>query len=100
MNPFLTLGVPHTADDATIRRRYLELIKLNPPDKEGSRFGQISESYAMIQTVSARTNWCLTNKEKPAEDFYGCVAQWARQTPLNPLPLADFKTFLRNQSQP
>ncbi len=44
-DPFEILGVGHTATDVEIRRRYLELIKQHPPERDPERFREIHQAY-------------------------------------------------------
>ncbi len=44
-NPFAVLGVADDANEATIRARYLELVKEFPPDREPDRFREIQAAY-------------------------------------------------------
>ena len=44
-DPFAILGVDHTATEITIRKRYLELIKLHPPERDAEQFRKIHEAY-------------------------------------------------------
>ena len=44
-DPFEILGVDHTATEITIRKRYLELIKLHPPERDADQFRKIHEAY-------------------------------------------------------
>src|SRR6056297_1174450 len=47
-DPFVVLGVIGEASEEEIRKRYLELIRLHPPDREPERFRQIHEAYQRI----------------------------------------------------
>ena len=44
-DPFEILGVDHTATEIAIRKRYLELIKLHPPERDAEQFRKIHEAY-------------------------------------------------------
>ena len=44
-DPFEILGVDHTASEIEIRQRYLELIKLHPPEHDPIRFREIHQAY-------------------------------------------------------
>jgi len=44
-DPLETLGLPREADQATIRKRYLELVRQNPPDRAPQRFAEIRAAY-------------------------------------------------------
>ena len=40
-DPYEVLGLPRFADEAEIRRRYLELVRQFSPDRDPSRFAEI-----------------------------------------------------------
>lgn len=48
-DPFSTLGLPPDADEATVRRRYLELVRENPPERCPERFAEIREAYEQLR---------------------------------------------------
>lgn len=45
IDPFVTLGVPPDADEATIRRCYLRLVKEHSPEKSPQKFAEIRAAY-------------------------------------------------------
>lgn len=53
-DPYLTLGVPLNADDASIHTAYLAAIKQNPPERDVSRFEAIRNAYEAIRNRKAR----------------------------------------------
>ena len=44
-DPFLILGVSANAGSDEIRRRYLELVRQHPPDRDPARFAEIRAAY-------------------------------------------------------
>lgn len=44
-DPFAVLGVSDDADDETIKRRYLALVRAFPPDREPERFQAFRRAY-------------------------------------------------------
>ena len=40
-DPYETLGVTRSSSDAEIRRRYLELVRQFPPERDAERFAAI-----------------------------------------------------------
>jgi len=44
-DPHSILGVSPDVDEATLRRRYLELVRQNPPEKCPRQFAEIREAY-------------------------------------------------------
>jgi len=53
-DPYLTLGVSPDADEATLRRRYLELVRQNPPEKCPQEFAEIHEAYGQLRDPVTR----------------------------------------------
>jgi len=54
MYPFFVLDVPHDADDATVEKRYYELVRRYPPDTHPEIFRAISEAYRALRTERGR----------------------------------------------
>jgi curved DNA-binding protein CbpA len=44
-DPYEVLGLPRTADEGETRRRYLELVRQFPPDRDPARFAEIRAAY-------------------------------------------------------
>jgi curved DNA-binding protein CbpA len=53
-NPYRVLNVPRTADDETVRRSYLGLIRRFPPQREPEAFKRIQAAYEAIRDLRAR----------------------------------------------
>jgi curved DNA-binding protein CbpA len=53
-DPYAVLGVPADADDAAIRRRYLELIKQYTPEAHAERFAAIRQAYEQLKDLETR----------------------------------------------
>jgi hypothetical protein len=47
-DPFAELGVDENADDETIKRCYLALVRVCPPDREPERFQALRKAYEAI----------------------------------------------------
>ena len=41
-DPYQTMGVPAGVDDETLRKRYLELVREFPPEKDPEKFAEIA----------------------------------------------------------
>ena len=48
-DPYEVFGLPKDADEGTIRRRYLELVREFPPDRAPDRFAVIRAAYDEIR---------------------------------------------------
>jgi curved DNA-binding protein CbpA len=53
-DPYDVLGLDRTADEAAIRRRYLELVREHPPDRSPERFAAIREAYDQLRDPAVR----------------------------------------------
>jgi curved DNA-binding protein CbpA len=53
-DPFEELGLPSDADEAQIRRRYLELVREFPPDRAPERFAEIHAAYEQVRDPARR----------------------------------------------
>lgn len=64
-DPYRLLGVPETADDATIRAAYLAAIHACPPERDRSRFEQVRAAYESIATTRDRQARALFDTTAP-----------------------------------
>lgn len=53
-DPHQILGVARGADEAEIRRRYLELVRLHSPEREPERFAEIRRAYDELRDPAER----------------------------------------------
>ena len=53
-DPYEVLGVGPQSGDAEIRRRYLDLVRRYPPDREPERFAAIREAYEQLRDPVVR----------------------------------------------
>jgi len=49
IDPYDVLGIDRTADSEAVRRRYLELVRAHPPEREPERFAQVREAYDRLR---------------------------------------------------
>jgi DnaJ-class molecular chaperone len=66
LDPFTVLGVDETADDATIRRRYLALVRDFPPDVAPERFRAYREAYEALADERKRLEMTLLHSNSSA----------------------------------
>ncbi|RPI80867.1 MAG: J domain-containing protein [Planctomycetaceae bacterium] len=95
-DPFEVLGLPVDADPATIRSRYLQLVREFPPDRAPERFGEIRHAYDELSDPLARLERQLfsVSAEDSIEALAGAVRRKLRQTRLTTarlLSLADLE---------
>jgi curved DNA-binding protein CbpA len=53
-DPYDVLGLERSADEAEVRRRYLELVRQHPPDRSPERFAAIREAYEQLRDPAVR----------------------------------------------
>ena len=87
MNPYLVLGVPRDADDARIRRAYLDAVKEATPETHPLRFKEIAAAYEKIKDEPSRHRYELFNTDvsgnSPLEVFLRHARLAARPAPLS-----------------
>ena len=54
MNPFETLGLDETADDAAVRAAYLAAVRAHPPDRDSEGFQRARAAYDAIRDEDRR----------------------------------------------
>lgn len=64
---YLVLDLPQTADDETIRRRYLEMVKTYTPESDPVTFRRITAAYEAIKDERQRIESALFEAIKPAD---------------------------------
>jgi curved DNA-binding protein CbpA len=53
-DPYKTLELGDDADDETIRRRYLELVKRFPPEQHPEKFAAVRAAYESLRDLTTR----------------------------------------------
>jgi curved DNA-binding protein CbpA len=53
-DPYQVLGLPPDADDEAIRRRYLALVRLHPPERQPERFAAVRGAYEQLRDQVTR----------------------------------------------
>jgi curved DNA-binding protein CbpA len=48
-DPYEVLGLSPTADEAETRKRYLELVRQSPPDRDPVRFAEVRAAYDQLR---------------------------------------------------
>jgi len=81
---FATLGVPLSATDVDIRKRYLELTVQFPPEQHAEKFAAMREAYEKIRTLDARAKYMLNDRGK--EDTIEAILEEVECTTPRPRP--------------
>jgi curved DNA-binding protein CbpA len=61
-DPYTLLGVTSSDDDATIRRRYLELVRKFPPEQFPEKFIEIRAAFEIVSDVDSRVRHRVFDK--------------------------------------
>jgi curved DNA-binding protein CbpA len=100
MNPYLILGVPHTADDAEIRKAYLSGVRDHPPERDPARFQSLTNAYQKVASRQSRLEHFLFDESMEGATPLGALAAYCKNLPP-PGPLASeaMTTLLRECSK-
>jgi DnaJ-class molecular chaperone len=71
--PYELLAVTASSTDAEIKLAYLQLVKLNPPDRDQAKFQQLHSAYETIKNATEREKYALFNY--PEADFNALLDQ-------------------------
>ena len=58
-DPYAEMGLPADADDETIRRRYLELVKQFSPERHPEKFALVRRAYESLRDLETRLRYRL-----------------------------------------
>jgi curved DNA-binding protein CbpA len=83
-DPYTILGLPPDADDAAVRKRYLELTVQFPPEQHPERFAAVRAAYEKVRTLDARAKYALF--ERGTEDTIEAIIEDAECTMPRPRP--------------
>ncbi|MFO7495577.1 MAG: J domain-containing protein [Desulfobacterales bacterium] len=99
MNPYEILGVSPDADDAAIRKAYLELVRRYPPDHHPQRFAAVSDAYQILKDEGTRLRHRLFNTDPGLRSPID-VLQRRFAAPEGRKPLAEetLQQFLRQRA--
>ena len=83
-DPYTVLELPPDADDAAVRKRYLELTVQFPPEQHPERFAGVRAAYEKLRTLDARVKYRLF--ERGTEDTIEAIIEDAECTTPRPRP--------------
>ncbi len=78
MDPYDVLGLPHDADDETIRKRYLEQVRRFSPDTAPEKFQRLRQAYEQVMDEGARRRYELFDAAMPGETPFGAFLAFVR----------------------
>jgi curved DNA-binding protein CbpA len=74
-DPYEQLGLSPGADDATIRKRYLELVRQFSPDQAPERFAEIHAAYDTLRDPAKRIEARVLDLDSKAHSLESITAQ-------------------------
>jgi curved DNA-binding protein CbpA len=92
-DPYAVLGVSADADDETIRRRYLELVRQFPPEHHPQRFAAIRAAYEHLRDRDGRLKYRLFEAGK-RETIDALLEELACRSPRRRLALKALVSIL------
>ena len=78
-DPYEILGVADDADDAAIRKRYLEMVKQFSPEQHPERFAAIRSAYEQLKDLETRLAHRLFEAGRH-ETIHGLIEEIACRT--------------------
>lgn len=85
--PLDVLGVKLEDSDEVIRARYLELLRLHPPEQNAEKFNAIRSAYDKIKDVQLRVEYLLYH-EGNDEIIDEVITDFHRNVPRQPVIFA------------
>src|SRR5438128_11109359 len=86
LDPYEVLGLSADSDDETIRRRYLELVRQFPPERNAEKFAAIRQAYESLRDLDTRLRYRLFEAGKK-ETVDALIEEITCGTPRRRLPL-------------
>jgi curved DNA-binding protein CbpA len=86
VDPYEVLGVTRTSDDAEIRRRYLELVRQFPPERDAERFAAIRHAYDELRDPVERMAKRLFEIDE-GDSWEAIHADWKRRLRTARIPV-------------
>jgi len=93
-DPYVVLGIPADADDETIRRRYLELVRQFSPEHHPQKFAAIRAAYERLRDLDTRLRHRLFETDDN-ESLDGIVEEIECRSPRRRLSLQTLLSLLQ-----
>ena len=93
-NPYEVLGLRSDADDETIRRRYLELVRQHPPEHHPEKFAAVRAAYESLRDLDTRLRYRLFEAGK-RESVDALIEEMACRTARRRLSLETLLSTLK-----
>lgn len=93
-DPYQVLNLPPDADDAAIRRRYLELVRQFTPEHHPEKFAAIRAAYESLKDLTTRLEHRLFDTGDK-ESIAAIIEELACRTPRRRLSLDQLLNAVR-----
>jgi curved DNA-binding protein CbpA len=93
-DPYQVLGLPPEADDDTIRRRYLELVRQNSPEHHPEKFAAVRAAYEQLRDQSTRLRHRLFEAGK-RESIEAIIEELSCRRPRRRVSLKELLAVVR-----
>lgn len=80
-DPFRVLGVTREAGESEIRARYLELVKMFPPERDPAKFREIREAYEAAKDPLLIAKRLLQRPDDEAPEWREAIESQAHNPP-------------------
>ena len=80
LTPYLVLRLPPDASEEEIRRRYLQLVRENPPERAPERFQRITAAYEALKDEGKRMETAVLGASR-YDDFELALDDLVRARP-------------------
>jgi len=80
-DPLRVLGLPRHASEQDVRKRYLELVRQFPPEREPQRFQQIHAAYKAAEDPLELARRLLAHDENPPREWGEIIAEQKANPP-------------------
>ena len=88
-DPYETLGLTADADEGEIRRRYLQLVRESPPDRDPERFAAVHAAYEALRDPARRLQAQIFMFETKTDSLEVIATELRRRVWDVRLPVAD-----------
>jgi curved DNA-binding protein CbpA len=92
-DPYQVLGLPSDSDDATIRRRYLELVRQFGPEHHPEKFAAVRAAYESLKDQNTRLHRRLFEGGR-SESLDVLIEEMACQSPRQRLSLKELLSLV------
>jgi curved DNA-binding protein CbpA len=91
---YAVLGLPSDSADETIRRRYLELVRQFPPERNPQKFAEVRAAYDRLKDLDTRLRFRLFEAGK-TESIDALIEELSCRSPRRRVSLSTLLNVLR-----